>query len=242
MWAVVGGGVGEAWYSGSMWPYASATVTHALRSPISWLLLAAGAFTGWFATSAAVLALDEVGSQGEPLTISTAQLVGVLLTLWLVGRGMDEDRHSGFAAAADASGPGVRGRLLGRWLGASAAGAGLAVLTALAISSSSAVPTPDGLLLLSTSSMACAVAGAWCVLLGSLWRGGGASLAVFLLWVLGHLPWGVAPFLEGLAGRICGGLLPGPRATGTLATLGYTSAAVAGLLLVTLAISRPAEA
>lgn len=227
---------------GAMWPYASATVKQALRSPLSWVLLAVGAFTGWFATSAAILALDEVGAQGQPLTISTAQLVGVLLTLWLIGRSLDEDRLSGFAAAADASGPGATGRLLGRWLGATLAGAGLAVSTALAISTSAALESPDGLLLLSTSIMACALVGAWCVLLGALWRGGGAVLVVFLLWILGHLPWGVAPFLNGLAGRMLGGLLPGPRAAGTLATLGYTSAAVAGLLLVTLAVSRPAEA
>ncbi|MDJ0523486.1 MAG: hypothetical protein QNJ90_15565 [Planctomycetota bacterium] len=225
-----------------MWPYTLATLKQALRSPVGWVLLAIGAFIGWFAASAAILALDEVGAQSQPLTISTAQLAGVLLTLWLVGRGLDEDRHSGFAAAADSTRPGPTGRLLGRWLGATASGTILACLTALTIASSAALEDPDGLYLASTSIGGCAAVGAWAVLLGSVWRGIGATLAVFLLWVLGHLPWGVEPFLAGAAGRIVGGLLPGPYAAGTLSALGYTSAAVAGLLLVTLALSRPADA
>ncbi len=224
-----------------MWPYASATLKSAWRSPVSWVLLALGAFTGWFAATAAILALSDVGSQSGPLTISTAQLVGALLTLWLVGRAMDEDRHSGFAQAADASGPGVSGRLLGRWAGASAAGAILAVLTALVISSSAAVNRPASLLLLSTSIMRAAHVGAWAVLLGSTWRGGGATLAVFLMWVLGHLPWGVDPFLGGAHGRVLGALLPGPATAGDAVSLGYTSAAVVGLLLISLALSRPAD-
>ena len=90
--------------------------------------------------------------------------------------------------------------------------------------------------------MACALAAAWGVLLGSAWRGIGATLVVFLLWMLGHLPWGVAPYLQGLAGEVVGTWLPGPRTSGSIATCGYTSAAVAGLLLVALALSRPAEA
>ena len=80
------------------------------------------------------------------------------------------------------------------------------------------------------------------MLLGTLWRGGGATLAAFILWVLGHLPWGAAPFLEGLAGRALGAWLPGPRVANAAVALGYTSAAVAGLLLIALALSRPADA
>ncbi len=224
-----------------MWPYAFATLKSAWRSPVAWVLLALGAFTGWFATSAAILALDDVGAQSRPLVISTAQLVGVLLTLWLVGRTLDEDRHSGFAAAAEAARPGPAGRLLGRWLGASLAGALLAILAALLISRSAALQNPDAISLLSTSIMAPALVGAWAVFLGAVWRGAGATVVVFLLWGLGHLPWGVAPYLEGPAGKVLAGVLPGPRSAGSLVTLGYTSAAVAGLLLLTLALSRPAE-
>ena len=225
-----------------MWPYASATLKSAWRSPMAWSLLVLGGLTGWFATSAAILALDDAGAQSQPLTLSTAQLVGVLLALWLTGRSLDEDRHSGFAAAADAAQPGPGGRLLGRWLGATLAGGGLALLTATAIAAVARVEQPPVLLLLSTSIMAPAVVSAWAVLLGNVWRGAGATLTVFLLWLLGHLPWGVAPYLDGLFGRLVGGILPGPRTAGTIDTLGYTSAAVAGLLLVTLALSRPAEA
>ena len=101
-----------------MWPYALATLRHAWRSPLTWVLLGLGVFFGWFAHALAILALEPVGAQAEPLTVSTAHLVGVLLTLWLVGRGLDEDRASGFAAAADMTPPGPRGRLAGRWLGA----------------------------------------------------------------------------------------------------------------------------
>jgi hypothetical protein len=58
----------------------------------------------------------------------------------------------------------------------------------------------------------------------------------------GAPPVGVAPFLDGSIGRVLAALLPGPRqGTLGLAVIGYTSAAVAGLLLVTLALSRPAD-
>ena len=65
------------------------------------------------------------------------------------------------------------------------------------------------------------------------------------LWLLGHLPWGRDPFLGGSlawAGESLRAWLPGPRALeGWLGGLGYTSAAVAGLLLLALAFVRPAE-
>lgn len=225
-----------------MWPYAIATLRQAYRSPVSWTLGACAVFAGWFGAIAAVLALTEVGEQLGPLVLSTGHLAGVLLTLWLVGRALDEDRHSGFAEAADATAAGRAGRTLGRWAGASLAGALLALLvghlTALLVTGS--LERPGTLSLLSTSSQVTALAGAWGVLLGNTWRGGGAMLGVFALWVLGHLPWGRAPFLDGLPGRVLRAWLPGPReAAGAFEALGYTSAAVAGLLLVTLALSRP---
>jgi hypothetical protein len=226
-----------------MWPYASATLRQALRSPVSWVLTLLAVFTGWFAVTAAILAISDVQAQSESLVLSTAQLGGVLLTLWLMGRSLDEDRHSGFAAAADATSPGVPGRLLGRWAGATAAGALLSFLAAVLIFMSSGLEQLPYLTLLYTSVSVCAVAAAWALLLGTLWRGGGATLAVFLAWILGHLPWGVAPFLAGPLGSAMGAVLPGPRhGDGGSLVLGYTSAAVAGLLLLTLSLSRPADA
>ncbi len=80
------------------------------------------------------------------------------------------------------------------------------------------------------------------LLLRAIWSGAGAVLVVFLLWVLGHLPWGAAPFLEGGAGQALGVWLPGPREAGSgPEALGYTSAAVAGLLLGALALSRSSD-
>ncbi len=224
-----------------MWPYALATIRQAYRSPVSYVLAACGAFAGWFAASAAILALTEVGEQNDPLLYSTSHLAGVLLTLWLIGRALDEDRHSGFAQAADATAAGLAGRILGRWAGATLAGAMLAIIVGfLTAGLTGALEMPDGISLLSTSIQATGIVAAWAVLVGNVWRGGGTMLAVFLVWVLGHLPWGRAPFLEGLPGRILRSWLPGPReAAGALEGLGYTSAAVAGLLLATLALSRP---
>ena len=77
-----------------MWPYMTATLRQALRSPTTWGLGALGVFLGWFATTAAILALDEVGEQSTPLVFSTSHLVGVLLTLWLIGRALEEDRRT----------------------------------------------------------------------------------------------------------------------------------------------------
>jgi hypothetical protein len=225
-----------------MWPYALATLRQAYRSPLAWALAALGAFAGWFAATTAILALDEVGEQALPLVVSTSHLAGVLLVLWLVGRGLEEDRHSGFAAAADATGPGTAGRLLGRWAGATLAGTTLALAVGGLLSLLGVRPGPAALSLFFTSIQATALVGAWAVLAGSLARAGGAALAVFVLWVLGHLPWGTAPFLEGAGGRALAAWLPGPRDAATaVASLGYTSAAVAGLLLATVALSRSAD-
>ena len=226
-----------------MWPYMTATLRLAVRSPVTWALCALGIFLGWFATTAAILALDEVGEQSMPLIFSTSHLVGVLLALWLLGRSLEEDRQSGFASAADATAPGVPGRLLGRWAGAVCAGTSLAVLVGLLISSSASLLNPNPLLLLSTSIIVISITAAWAMLLGVFLGGGGAGLGAFLLWIVGHLPWGQAPMLEGVGGRLAVAWLPGPCASdASLALLGYTSAAVAGILLMTLAVSRPADA
>ena len=222
--------------------YALATLRHAWRSPLTWVLVVLGVFFGWFATTLAVLALDEAGAQAASLTLSTAHLAGVFLTLWLVGRGLDEDRTSGFAAAADVTPVGPMGRLLGRFVGAVTAGTLLSFATGALIDATSAHPGPSSISLLYTSICTMSIVGAWGILLGTLWRGGGATLAAFLLWLLGHLPWGAEPFLEGPVGRALGAWLPGPQAAAGLQALGYTSAAVAGLLLVALALSRPADA
>ena len=225
-----------------MWAYSLATLRNAWRSPLTWVLLVLGVFFGWFATTLAVLALDEAGAQAEPLISSTAHLAAVFLTLWLVGRGLDEDRTSGFAAAADVTPVGHVGRLAGRFLGAVLAGTALGVGVGALTGGTSDHPAPSTIYLLYTTIMVTSLAGAWGILLGTLWRGGGATLAAFLLWLLGHLPWGAAPFFEGPVGRALGAWLPGPRTASGLEALGYTSAAVAGLLVVALASSRPADA
>lgn len=225
-----------------MWAYALATWRQGYRSPFTWILAALAVFVGWFGTTAAVLAIREVGDQGIPLLLSTSHLAAVLLAIWLVGRSIEEDRHAGFAAAADAAAPGPAGRLLGRWLGASAAGTALALVVGYVTATSSALPWPPGILLLITNIQVAALAAAWALLLGTLWQSGGAMVVVLLLWILGHLPWGVAPFLEGAPGRAVAAWLPGPRlADGGPEALGYTSAAVVGILLGTLAASRPSE-
>lgn len=225
-----------------MWAYAIATWRQCYRSPFTWTLAAIAVFAGWFGTTAAVLALRDVGDQGLPLILGSSHVAGVLLTLWLIGRALEEDRHAGFAAAADAAAPGHMGRLLGRWVGATAAGSTLAMFVGYVTATSSALPWPPATLLLITSIQVSALAGAWALLLGTIWRSGGAMILVLLLWILGHLPWGTAPFLDGTAGTVLGAWLPGPRHVDSGAeTLGYTSAAVAGILLGALAASRPSE-
>jgi hypothetical protein len=225
-----------------MWPYALATLRHAWRAPFTWGLAAGSVFVGWFAGAAAILALYDVDDAATPLTLSTGHLAGVLLTLWLVGRGLDEDRHSGFAVAADATKPGAAGRLLGRWAGAATAGAALAALVAHLTAAVSTLEPPPLFSLLSTTIQTTTLVGAWALLLGTGWKGGGTTLLAFLLWVLGHLPWGRDPLLEGAAGRVLRALLPGPREAAVAGSgLGYTSAAAAGLLLLALAFSRPSD-
>ena len=224
-----------------MWAYAAATLRDAWRSPMSWVLLGIGVFLGWFATIAAILALDEVGRQAVPLTFSTAHLGGALLAVWLIARSTDADRHSGFAAAADATRAGHHGRALGRWAGACCAGLALSLLTAVLITLAAGLAPPPGPSLLSTSIQVITVVGAWAVLLGVVWRGAGVMLLAVVLYVLGHLPWGTHALLNGAPGLVIGALLPGPRSSETIQSLGYTSAAAAGLLLVSLAWSRPAD-
>jgi hypothetical protein len=225
-----------------MWAYASATAKQAWRSPVSWVLLAVGTFTAWFAAAAAILALDPAGARSASITTSTAHAAGALLAIWLLGRGLEEDRLHGFSSAADATAPGVPGRLLGRWAGALASGAACALLTATLAAGTTVVAAPAPIWLLITSFMVAGHAGAWALVLGARWGGAVATLGALLLFLAGHLPWGGPGFLEGPAGRALAAWLPGPTASGEAAALGYTPAAVGGLLLLALAIGRPADA
>jgi hypothetical protein len=225
-----------------MWVYAKATLREALSSPTAWGLLGLAIFFGWCATALAILALVGVEAENRALVESTSQLFGAICCLGLLGKLLDEDRGSGFALAADAAGPGPAGRIVGRWAGAVTAGTVLAMAAAHALAVVGASPGPDSLYLLYTSMSSIALVGAWGVLLGTQWNGVAAGLAVMLLWVLGHLPWGTPPFLTGVPAQVLRGWLPGPRAAGSaLLALGYTSAAVGGLLALSAALVRPAE-
>ena len=225
-----------------MWVYARATLREALTSPVAWGLLGLALFFGWCATALAILALVGVEAENRDLVASTSQLFGAILCLGLLGKLLDEDRGSGFALAADAAGPGPTGRVLGRFAGAVLTGTALSLAAAHALAIAGASPAPESLYLLYTSMCSIALVGAWGVLLGTQWNGVAAGLAVLLLWVLGHLPWGTPPFLSGVPGQLLRAWLPGPRAGGSvLLGLGYTSAAVGGLLALSAALVRPAE-
>ena len=225
-----------------MWAYARVTAKDAVLSPVTWGLCLLGVFFGWFATTLAILALVEIEGQGEALVISTSQLFGALLTLSLLGRTLEEDSTSGFTLAGDATAAGPQGRLLGRWVGACTGGVVMTLIVAALTASTGAAPMPPIHYLLYTTTLSIAVVGAWAVLLASQWNGAAGGLIVLLLWILGHLPWGTAPFAEGTLGRALAAWLPGPRPVdGGWSTLGYTSATVAGLLLLARVLARPAE-
>jgi hypothetical protein len=224
-----------------MWAYTRITLKEAALSPTTWGVCLLGAFFGWFATTLAILAVADIESQSRALVEGTSHLFGALLTLGLLSRAFEEDSGSGFALAGDATRAGPQGRLLGRWLGAVLAGALGSLLVAALTTATGATGALDPLYLLYTSILTLGVVGAWSALVSSQWAGPAGALVVLLLWVLGHLPWGTAPFLAGGVGRTVAALLPGPRAAaGGWLTLGYTSAAVAGLLLLALAFVRPA--
>ncbi len=225
-----------------MWVYAKATLREALSSPTAWGLLGLALFFGWCATALAILALVGVEAENRALVESTSQLFGAICCLGLLGELLAEDRGSGFALAADAAGPGAAGRVAGRWAGAVLAGTLLSLVAAHVLALIGASPSPNPLSLLYTSICSIGLVGAWGVLLGTQWNGVAAGLAVLLLWVLGHLPWGTPPFLSGIPGQVLRAWLPGPRAGGNvLLGLGYTSAAVGGLLALSAALVRPAE-
>ncbi len=232
--------VGVRWYIELMWAYARSTLREAVTSALAWLLLGVGAFAGWFATTLAILAIERAEDQARDLVVGTSQLFGVLVTLAVLGRLQEEDGDSGFALAADAARPGPFGRVLGRWVGGTAAGVVAATGVALLTSATGAVSLPSLHYLLTTSICACGMVGAWVVLLGTRWNAVATTIAVLALWVIGHLPWSTLG--GGKVGAAIAVWLPGPRDTGgALSTLGYTSAATAGLLLLTLALVRPVE-
>lgn len=237
--------VGAGWYTGGMWPYARATLKEAALSPVTWGTCVMGVFFGWFAATLAILAIVDLGEESKELVESTSQLFGALLAIGLLGRTLDEDADSGFTLATDACAPGPGGRVLGRWAGAALAGTMASLLIAGLVTLSGAAQGLNPLYLLYTSILSTALVAAWATLLASRWNGAAAGLLTILLWLLGHLPWGRDPFLGGSlewAGRCLRAWLPGPRALeGWLGGLGYTSAAVAGLLLLALAFVRPAE-
>ena len=225
-----------------MWPYAEATLRLAGRSVSTWVLCGLGIFAGLFAVNFAILALADVAAQSHAVLIGTCQLFSVLLVIWLLGRALDDDSASGFVSAADATGPGVSGRVLGRWAGAVLAGVGLALLVGFVVPLFSPLDWPPLIHLLIASFQAAGLVAAWIVLLGARWHGGGAALAAFLLWLLGHLPWGAAPFPTGPAADALRAWLPGPReASAAVAGLGPTTLAIAGVLLLALALTRHNE-
>lgn len=228
-----------------MWPYTRATIKEAMLSPVTWGLLVLGVFFGWFATTLAILNIVDMEAESRDLVVSTSQLFSALLAIGLIGRLVDEDSTSGFTLASDACKPGPGGRLLGRWAGATVVGTTSCVLMAALITLARGGAMPSVLYLLYTSILSVALVGAWASLFSSQWNGAAAGLVTILLWLLGHFPWGRSPFLGGDAawlGQCLRAWLPGPRQVDAWAMgVGYTSAAVAGLLMLTLAFARPAE-
>ena len=225
-----------------MWAFTLVTLRQALRSPVPWVVGALGVFVGWSATSLAILALG-VGAQGQQLTLSTSHFVATVLTLWLLGACLTQDARSGFARAGDATGPGTLGRTLGRWAGATVSATAAGSLVGLLVAALSNSATAPVTYLLITTTQIGALVGAWQLLLATRLPVQAATLAAFMLWLMGHLPWGTAPFMEGTAGLALASWLPGPRGVEEiLGTLLSTGAAIGGLLLLTAATTRTVEA
>jgi hypothetical protein len=207
-----------------MWAYALASLRTTTRSPIPWVLAGLGMAAGWFGLTMSILALGEVGSHGAGLLVGTGQAFGVLTALWAVARHLEQDAGSELVAAADASGPGRAGRLLGRWAGGTLAGLGVALLVQVGTGALESAPLiedgPRG--------------GIYLVI---------ANIQAVILWGLGHMPWGSAGLLEGAPGSALRAWLPGPRDPAEApTTLGYTAASTAGLLLLALTLARPRAA
>jgi hypothetical protein len=204
--------------------------------PATWVIPVLGGLAGWFGISLGILTLGDVEPQARELAETTGQGVAALLVGWLLARHLDEDARSGFAVAAEQTGPGLEGLLLGRWAGSILTAFPLAALAGLALGPTGGEDGPWALHLVIATMSVALLAGAWGLLLGA-WGGG---LLVVLggmgLWLLGHLPWGSPSWLPGPAGDLLRAWLPGPRPLAEgLRMAGYTSAATLGTLLLTLA-------
>jgi hypothetical protein len=184
-----------------------------------------------------VLALGEAASQAEDLARSTGTAAAVFLALWLLAGLLDDDRVGGFAAAADTTAPGAAGRLLGRWLGASATATAAGALAAWGglLLAGHPLSVISLLFTIIWPTMHAAALGA----AAATRLGGGGALAIgSLAYAAGHLPWGTAGYLTGRAGAALSALLPGDAlGAGPWNDAGYTALAVSGFLLVALALS-----
>jgi hypothetical protein len=207
------------------------------------VFLGLGTFAGWCGLNLAILALGDTTSQGVSVVVGTSQAFGVVATLWILARHLEEDHHSAFRLAADCTGPGPAGRLLGRWLGAVLCGWGISLVLHLVLSALAGGIGGRGIYLQIANIQTVALVGAWGLCVGLLWSGGAAVVAGLLAWLLGHLPWGAAGALPGVAGTFLRAVLPGPRdPSAALAALGYTVAATGAMLFLALAIGQRSPA
>lgn len=223
-----------------MLAYCLATLRTAPRVVWIWLLAVSGTAVCWFTARASIFSFGDSEGRAPTVCAATAGAVGALAAIGLTSGGLETDARSGFTAAADASGPGFRGRMLGRWSGATLGGV-LAMLLVLALSWP-ALETGQSfsLYLLLTSIVTVCLAAAWALLIGGVWGGSVGMVAGALAWSLGFLPWGQAGFLVGTPGRVARALLPTPTWP-EHATLWWVvkALALAGLLLLALRLARP---
>ena len=158
----------------------------------------------------------------------------------LVAQTLEMDASSGFTGAADAAGPGLAGRLLGRWLGATAMGGLLAVLVlSLSWPAAEQGPLPP-IWLLSTTIVVIALAAAWTLVLGAFGGGVVGMVAGSLAWLLAFLPMGHPAFFGGAMGRALRAVLPNPPwETAPLSWWGVKLLVLVALLGVAVAGARP---